>query len=266
MADANSSTGRKRTTEKHGMTRTPEYHAWSAMRRRCNSPSCGFYYLYGARGITICPEWISFTQFLADMGKRPSAKHSLGRIDNELGYFPGNCRWETRDQQNKNTRRTRMISHNGKSQCLKDWAREYGIDNNTLKHRLKQGLTMEVALAASAYSKHPLHRLVTYLGKTQTVTEWAKEYRIKFQTLFNRLNAGWTIEESISASRYGINHRGTPITHLGKTQTVAAWSREVGISITTLHNRLSKGWSVQDALTKPPHKKGFHIKTNSTYG
>jgi lambda repressor-like predicted transcriptional regulator len=251
---------RTRTVERHGMTGTPEYRAWSAMRRRCNKHTCGFFYLYGARGINICPEWSSFKQFFADIGPRPGPEYSIGRIDNDLGYSPDNCRWENKEQQSRNTRRSRLISYNGKTQCRKDWAEEYGIDNNTLKQRLEHGWSMQEALTLPAYEKHPRYRLVSYRDRTQTVSAWAREYGLDFRVLFYRLNHEWSVEEALNTARYGVNHKKPPMTYLGKTQTSAAWAREYGISKSTLRNRIVKGWSIKDALTTPPSDRGFHRK------
>lgn len=83
-----------------GWTKDSAYSCWRAMIGRCEEPSTTGYRLYGGRGIRVCARWRrSFLDFLADVGPRPSADHSLGRIDHDGHYEPGNVRWETKAQQ-----------------------------------------------------------------------------------------------------------------------------------------------------------------------
>lgn len=88
---------------KHGKTRTTEYHSWNLMKDRCFNTNCPAFNRYGGRGITVCERWRdSFENFLADMGPRPSPKHSVDRINNDEGYSPDNCRWATDTEQVRN--------------------------------------------------------------------------------------------------------------------------------------------------------------------
>lgn len=73
--------------------RSPTYNTWRSMVARCHNPKSDSYEFYGAKGITVCPEWLTFAKFLSDMGARPKG-HTLDRIDSTLGYFKANCRWE----------------------------------------------------------------------------------------------------------------------------------------------------------------------------
>lgn len=89
---------------------TPEYQAWRNMLGRCNGTQKHNYRYYGGRGISVCDRWLdSYSNFLADMGAKPSPDHSLDRIDNNGNYEPNNCQWATKKQQSDN-RRPRSVA------------------------------------------------------------------------------------------------------------------------------------------------------------
>jgi hypothetical protein len=119
---------------------SPEYRVWTSMIQRCTNPARGRYSRYGGRGITVCEPWRdSFEAFLADMGKRPSADHSLDRIDNDGNYEPGNCRWATRSEQARNTCRVRTLEIDGVSRPMVEWAELAGISYWTYRQRIDRG-------------------------------------------------------------------------------------------------------------------------------
>lgn len=88
----------------HGMSGTAEYRAWRSMRDRCERKNNGRYSDYGGRGIQVCERWHKFENFVADMGIKPSPRHSLDRIDNDGNYELGNCRWASPVEQSRNKR------------------------------------------------------------------------------------------------------------------------------------------------------------------
>jgi hypothetical protein len=133
-----------RTT--HGMSKSQEYKIWRGMLDRCENPNHTFYHLYGGRGIEICEEWHCFESFYADMGARPSPKHTLDRIDNDGGYSPANCRWATSVQQQGNRTNSRILTFRGESMCLAAWARRIGCSEEVIRARLKSGWSIERAL------------------------------------------------------------------------------------------------------------------------
>jgi hypothetical protein len=95
----------------HGLSKTSIYNIYRHINRRCYDPSTPFYKDYGGRGIVMCPEWRnSFEAFYADMGDRPSTKHSIDRKNNDGNYEPSNCRWVTDDIQAQNSRAAKLNS------------------------------------------------------------------------------------------------------------------------------------------------------------
>lgn len=135
--------------EHHGKSNTPEYYSWMCARMRCENPNDKRYARYGGRGIEMCERWRrSFSNFLADMGPKPSPQHTLNRKDNDGNYEPSNCCWATEIEQHSNRADNRLISHNGVKLTIAEWARQTGIKDSAIRYRLGSGWSVEQALTA----------------------------------------------------------------------------------------------------------------------
>jgi hypothetical protein len=128
----------KRLTRTHGMSGTRIYATWQSMIARCYRLSSQSYRYYGAKGIIVCDRWRnSFSAFHEDMGDPPTDKHEIDRFPNGAGnYEPGNCRWATEAEQNRNTSRNRKLTHDGETLVLREWATRLGIKPATLWARI----------------------------------------------------------------------------------------------------------------------------------
>lgn len=134
------------TNVSHGTTRGgarhPLYAVWVGMKDRCCNPNCGGYKNYGGRGIVVCERWRNdFAAFIADMGPRPSPKHTLDRYpDNDGNYEPGNVRWATAKEQANNRRQRRdalTMNIDGIDVPLRAAAALFGVKYATLWKRLQ---------------------------------------------------------------------------------------------------------------------------------
>ena len=130
----------------HPMTK--EYRAWSHMKTRCYNKKVKDYPRYGGRGIKVCDRWKnSFFAFFKDIGKAPASEYTIDRIDNSKGYILGNVRWATRSEQMLNNSRARKLVYKGKTKHIGEWAKEIGINRQTIQSRIDIcGWSIEKAL------------------------------------------------------------------------------------------------------------------------
>ena len=127
----------------HQMSKTKEHKAWRHIKERCYNVNSKCYPNYGGRGIKMCERWRdSFENFFIDMGYAPSARHSIDRIDVNGNYEPGNCRWATNRQQNRNRRITYYIAYNGRTKSTCEWEDLLGLKRGRLRAAYKRGVDM----------------------------------------------------------------------------------------------------------------------------
>jgi len=115
------------------------------MIKRCGSDSNRLHHRYKARGIAVCDRWLTFRNFLLDMGLKPDGMQ-IDRIDNNSGYSPENCRWATSRENNNNRCNNKIIEFAGVRKTSAEWAREKGLQPRMLVIRLGRGWSVERAL------------------------------------------------------------------------------------------------------------------------
>lgn len=113
------------------------------MKRRCFCSKLKAFKYYGGRGITVCERWMSFKNFLFDMGLKPSQNHSLDRINNDGNYEPSNCRWATWIEQASNRRNSVKHSAFGKNMTASEWSAELGIPVKRIFRESRLGFSIE---------------------------------------------------------------------------------------------------------------------------
>lgn len=150
-------------SRRRGCTRI--YNIWGNMNQRCRNPNHQAYFRYGALGVTVCERWSSFSNFYEDMGDSPSMGHSLDRKDNSKSYFKENCRWATRKEQCRNRRSNVMLTCNGETKLLVEWAEIYGIRPGAISHRLLMpGWSVEEAITTPVQVRAKRKPLVAKSG------------------------------------------------------------------------------------------------------
>lgn len=137
--------GHKESITKHGQYKTKAYRAWADMLNRCRNPRHRCHHHYGGRGIYVCDRWSSFQNFLEDMG-HPPIGFSLERKDNSGPYSPENCIWTDHITQMNNTRRCVLLTYNGQTNTITQWARKLDVNTKLLRRRYERGWPTEKIL------------------------------------------------------------------------------------------------------------------------
>ena len=178
---------------RHGMSGTPEYQAWIDMKRRCFNPNYQYYLDYGCRGIGVCDRWKnSFENFLADMGSRLTAKHSLDRIDNNGDYFAENCKWSTRVEQENNKRNNHLITIDDVTLTITQWEKKMGYGKHVIFMRLNSGWSEYDAVMTPVQI-----RLITIGNETYTIAQWTEKKGYGSKVIHTRLNRGWSEYDAV---------------------------------------------------------------------
>lgn len=197
----------------------PTHRSWKLMHARCADPSHHKYHLYGGRGIKVCEAWHKFSNFLKDMGARPEG-HTIDRKDANGDYEPGNCRWATTTEQNRNKRTNKRVEYRG-------------------------NLYTAAELMESFPSAVNLTTLIQRIGKHK----WDVDDALS-------LPAGSTNPKALQRIRESATRRATTVEYEGRSFTMSQLA-DLPVSVVdakTIAKRLNRGWLISDALTMPPQK------------
>lgn len=157
----------KGTHGQSGMGRGSAYYTWTSMRGRCRNPNFKDYAIYGGRGIVVCERWNDFANFFADMGARPSPKHTLDRIDSNGNYEPVNCRWSLPREQARNRRGIIMVEFGNRRVAVMDLVeravKDARVGDEPLldflsRHKIRLGLGRIKQPQASPFHGPPVYR------------------------------------------------------------------------------------------------------------
>jgi hypothetical protein len=202
----------------HGQCGNRTYVAWQSLICRCTNPRQKAWANYGGRGIKVCDRWrTSFLAFLEDMGERPEGM-SIDRIDVNGDYTPENCRWATAKEQMRNMRRNNLVTHDGQTRTVAEWAEILGVDPVSLNKRLRRGWPVHLALTTPFLPDHAKRKVTN--GFRQIIDcLWSGPKRVTVIvkatgrtrsaidcTLYTMYKAGYV--ERVATGVYGITEAG----------------------------------------------------------
>lgn len=191
------------------------YVCWCHIKARCNNPNSKDYKYYGGKGIKMCEEWsqdyLSFKQWALDSGYQEGLE--IDRIKNDKDYCPENCRWRTRKEQMNNTTHNHLLTYNGETKTMAQWADEFDMPYGMLKQRInKCQWSVEKALTTptrKTMSKDKLgegikkvgrKHFLTYQGVTKTVAQWEKDLGLYTDKIARYVRKGYSAKDCIELS------------------------------------------------------------------
>lgn len=200
------------------------------MLTRCYDARHRAHRYYSSRGIVVCDRWRNnFRAFLKDVGRRPSREHSLDRIDNSGNYEPGNVRWATWKQQQRNRSSNRLVTYRGRTMPLIEATELVGLPYRTVWSRLSHGWTLRDALETPVHSNE---------GSLLSLVRAAGQNYGRVATRVKSL--GWSVERALT-------QRSQAGAHSLRSRAMAA-----GLAYKAVHLRITRyGWTEKRALSTP---------------
>ena len=190
---------------------TPIYKTWLGIKYRCHNPKSKSFINYGARGVTVCEQWVnSFETFYEDMASSYRPGLTIDRIDNSQGYYKENCRWATRIEQANNKRNVERIEFNGESLTIAEWARKLKIKKASLFNRiyylkwpLAEALKIETRPRKNKMFGLPPDYIIEINGERKTLSQRLIETKLSNSTITTRFYCyNWPIEKCF-VERFG---------------------------------------------------------------
>lgn len=248
----------RKVAYKHGNSGTRLYSIWSGMKDRCYNSNNPQYKWYGGKGVYIADEWLHDPDAFCNWARAHGygSDLTIDRIDFNGPYTPDNCRWVTMKEQQNNKSSNHLLTYQGKTQNINQWAQELGMKREIIKDRLLSGWSTEEALSRPPKQVDPA--TVEYQGKTYIISELAEKYNLAYDVLRHRiLKQGMPIEEALTKpvgrGKVELN---------GRWDTVANFAKEYGISAETVRGRMKQqGMTLEQALTTPV-STSYSRKTN----
>lgn len=173
------------------------------MKYRCLNPKSDSYHHYGGRGIGVETRWLTFENFLEDMGERPEGL-TLERNDVNKSYSKSNCRWATRKEQMRNRTNTVYVEKDGEKVQLSKLIEKSPASDQAVRHRLAKGMSLSEALAKPC-DPRPIEvaiiaakksRMFVFRGVEGTLNDHCKRFGLNFDTVKYRLRNNWGMDRS----------------------------------------------------------------------
>ncbi|ULF48725.1 hypothetical protein [Bacillus phage BillyBob] len=191
--------------EQHGMTGSRLYTIYRNMKQRCHNPKHTSYETYGAKGIEVCLEWRNSPTVFMEwaLANGYNDELTIDRVDSTKGYAPDNCRWITLSENSRRAglgrkrpdggKKPKLVTYNGKSQSLKDWASELGVSYQALHARVsRNGGSIEKAFAVA-------DNKLEFNGESKNLKEWSEYLNISYNTLKRRIyHLHWSTEKAFT--------------------------------------------------------------------
>lgn len=169
------------------------------MKTRCYNPNYDKYQYYGGKGIAVCDEWLSsydvFEKWAIENGYDDTL--TLDRIDVNGSYCPENCRWVTRKGQANNRTSNRLITYNGETKTIQQWADITGISNKTISQRIAAGWSIDKVMTTPIHTEFH-NNPITFNGTTLSKAEWARRLGLSHNAIANRIDRGWSVEKALT--------------------------------------------------------------------